>query len=182
MNWRGSGGCWKQRRSKCSEYGEAHGELCKWDMRAPSRSVIGPHASIRVEMTKRQSKPTSGPARAYTRKVIQKARVRLLRIGCPGATSDSAKHSSDCAQAKSGRRTLSANVCSWPTASLGATQRNVGSWGQSGLTWKWRWSILRPNDRELVTVRVDELMAQYSSANMMVMTRSVMDGSDGSSE
>ncbi len=47
---------------------------------------------------------------------------------------------------------------------------------------KWRWSILRPNDRELVTAPVDELMAQYSSANMMVMTRSVMDGSDGSRE
>jgi hypothetical protein len=54
--------------------------------------------------------------------------------------------------------------------------------GQTGLTWKWRWSILRPNDCELVTVPVDELMAQYSSASMMVMTRSVMDGSDGSRE
>ena len=63
-----------------------------------------------------------------------------------------------------------------------AAQANVGCWGVDQTHVEVAFGILRPNDLELVTVPVDELMAQYSSANMMVMTRLVMDGSDGSSE
>jgi hypothetical protein len=61
-------------------------------------------------------------------------------------------------------------------------QKNVGFWVKSGLTWKW---LLGHSRSECPNVRVTpvyELMAQYSSASMMVMTRSVMDRSAASGE
>ena len=69
--------------------------------------------------------------------------------------------------------------------SLQLLQRNVVSafGGRPDLRGVAARSLSETNIREIVTVPVYELIAlQYSSASMMVMTRLVTDGSDGSGE